>query len=167
MGVILWVIYVYVCGKINKGFKHAWWKKPYLNEILLVLLVSTGNKQVLMVVDNDCAMILWDFQIQTDKQVMANQLDIVVVDKVDKKAVVIDVAASNGSNIKKEYEKLEKYLGQLERMCGVKSSVILLVIGALGAVNPKQEEWLQQIPGVPRPLVEDPCLLWFCIMFLI
>lgn len=36
---------------------------------------------------------------------------------------------------------------QLERMCEVKTSAILLVIDTLGAVNPKQEEWLQQIPG--------------------
>lgn len=29
---ILWVIYVKV--KINKRFKHAWWKKTCLNEIV-------------------------------------------------------------------------------------------------------------------------------------
>ena len=41
------------------------------------------------VVENDRAKILWDFQIQTDKQVMANQPDIVVVDKMQ--TAVIDV----------------------------------------------------------------------------
>lgn len=77
----------------------------------------------------------------------APNTDIVVVDEVDKKAVVIDVAATNDSNIgKKEHVKLENYLEQLEKMRGVKTSVILLVIRALGAVNPKQQEWLQQIP---------------------
>lgn len=34
-----------------------------------------------MVVDNNCVMILWAFQIQTDKQVMANQSDILVVEE--------------------------------------------------------------------------------------
>lgn len=43
-------------------------------------------------VRNDRAKILWDLQIQTDKQVVANQPDIVVVEKQKKTAVVIDVA---------------------------------------------------------------------------
>lgn len=56
------------------------------------------------------AKILWDFQIQMDRQVLANQLDIVVGDNEQKAAVVIDVAVPSDSNImKKEYEKLEKY----------------------------------------------------------
>ena len=42
------------------------------------------------VVENDRAKTLQDFQIQTDKQVMANQPDIVVVDKLQRKAVVTD-----------------------------------------------------------------------------
>jgi len=53
------------------------------------------------VVEKDRTKILWDFQIQTDKQVMANQPDIVVCDKLQKKAVVIDVAAPSDNNIKK------------------------------------------------------------------
>ncbi|XP_076747360.1 uncharacterized protein LOC101485988 [Maylandia zebra] len=103
------------------------------------------------VVENDRAKILWDFQIQTDKMVVANQPDIVVVDKQKKTAVVIDVAVPNDSNIrKKEHEKLEKYQGlreELERMWRVKVTVVPVVIGALGAVTPKLGEWLQQIPG--------------------
>ncbi|KAI3361747.1 hypothetical protein L3Q82_001956 [Scortum barcoo] len=80
------------------------------------------------VVENDRAKILWDIQIQTqtDKQGMVNQPDIVVVDKEQ--------------NIRKRgHKKLEKYQGlreELERMCGMKTSVI-----------PKLDEWLQQIPG--------------------
>ena len=65
-----------------------------------------------------------NFQIQTDRQVLANQPDVVVVDKDQKTAVVIDVAVPSDSNIrKKEYEKLEKYQGlkeELERMWKVK-----------------------------------------------
>lgn len=37
-------------------------------------------------------MVLWDFDIQTEKLVMTNQLDMVVVDKQRKKAIVIAVA---------------------------------------------------------------------------
>ena len=46
---------------------------------------------------------------KTDKMVMANQPDIVVVDKHQRTAVVIDVAIPRDSNIrKKEQEKMEK-----------------------------------------------------------
>lgn len=52
------------------------------------------------------------FQIQTTRQVLVNQPDIIVVDTDQKKAVAIDVVVPSNSNIKKEdYEKLEKYQG--------------------------------------------------------
>lgn len=41
-------------------------------------------------------------QIQTGEQVMVKQPDSVVLDKVDKNAVVIDVAVQNNNNIRKE-----------------------------------------------------------------
>ena len=64
------------------------------------------------VLENERAKILWDFQIQTGKLVMANQSDTVVVDKLQKKAVVIDVAVPSDSNIKKkEDKKLENNQG--------------------------------------------------------
>ncbi|MDG2555549.1 hypothetical protein P7M41_26505, partial [Vibrio parahaemolyticus] len=53
---------------------------------------SQSHNEGHKVVENGRAKILWDFQIQTDKLVMANQLDIMLVDKQQKKAVVIDVA---------------------------------------------------------------------------
>ena len=73
--------------------------------------------------------------------VVANQPDIVMVDKQQMKAVVIDVPIPSDSNIRrKEQEKFEIYQGlkaELERMWGVKPSVVLVVKGALGTVIPK------------------------------
>lgn len=61
------------------------------------------------VVEIDQPKILWDFQIQIDKQLMANQPDIVEVDKQRRMTPVIDVAIPNDRNTrKKEHEKLEK-----------------------------------------------------------
>ncbi|KAF7666152.1 hypothetical protein LDENG_00119050 [Lucifuga dentata] len=75
----------------------------------------------------------------------------VVVDKEQKRAVVIDVAVPADSNIrKKEHKKIKKYQGlkeELECTWKVKSKVVPVVIGALGAVTPKLGEWLQEIPG--------------------
>ena len=41
---------------------------------------------------------------------------------------------------------------KLERTRKVKAKVVPVVIGALGAVTPKLEEWLQQIPGTTSEL---------------
>uniref|UniRef100_A0A8C8DT49 Uncharacterized protein n=1 Tax=Oryzias sinensis TaxID=183150 RepID=A0A8C8DT49_9TELE len=63
------------------------------------------------------------------------------------KAVIL---ADDGNIRKKEHEKLEKYQRlreELEKAWKVKVTVVTVVIGALGAVTPKLEEWLQQIPG--------------------
>lgn len=79
------------------------------------------------VVENDRGKVLRDFQTQTDKR-DSEPAVIVVVDKHYKKAVVINVAVLNNKNIRKrEEEKLEKYeglRGQLERMQGVKTTVV-------------------------------------------
>ncbi|KAF7650224.1 hypothetical protein LDENG_00129190, partial [Lucifuga dentata] len=103
------------------------------------------------VVENGRAKVLWDFKFQTDKQLLANQPDMVVVDKQQKRAVVIDVAVPADSNIrKKEHQKIQRYQGlkeELERTWKVKSKVVPVVTGALRAVTPKLGEWLQGIPG--------------------
>lgn len=92
---------------------------------------------------------------------MANQPDIVVVDKLQGKAVVVDIAIPSDGNIrKKEHEKLEKYQGlkeELEKAWRVKAVVVPVVIGALGAVTPKLEEWLEQIPGTTSDISVQKC----------
>lgn len=53
-----------------------------------------------------------DWKFQTDRQVLANQSDIMVVDKEDMIVVEINVVIpSNGNITTKEHEKLEKYQG--------------------------------------------------------
>lgn len=60
----------------------------------------------LRVVENDQAKILWDFKIHTDKLAMANQPDILLVDKQSNKAIVVHVAIPNESkNQEKEIRK--------------------------------------------------------------
>ncbi|XP_051929435.1 uncharacterized protein LOC127605701 [Hippocampus zosterae] len=61
---------------------------------------------------------------------------------------------------KKEHEKLEKYQGlreELERAWKVKVTVVPVVVGALGAVTPKLDEWLQQIPGTTLDISVQKC----------
>lgn len=91
------------------------------------------------VVKNRQAKVLRDFQVQTDKLVAANQADKVVVNKQLMKAMLIDVASD--SEVKREeYEMLKKYNGlkeELKWMWGVKATVVAVVIGAHGDVNPQ------------------------------
>lgn len=46
---------------------------------------------MIRMVENDQAKILWDFQVRSDKLVV-NQPDIMLIEKKQKRAVVIDVA---------------------------------------------------------------------------
>lgn len=65
------------------------------------------------VVENDKAKILWDFQIQTIKLVMANQPDVVVVDKHPKKTVVINVSIPNDSHMQnKQHKKFDSAMAE-------------------------------------------------------
>lgn len=92
------------------------------------------------VVENDQAKLLWDFKTQTDKLVVANQPDVVVLDFLDKKAVVTDIGMTWYCNIwQKEHEKLEKHQRLregLKKLCKVKATVVPVVIRALAAVLP-------------------------------
>lgn len=66
----------------------------------------------------------------------------------DSQSVVTDVAILRDGNIRKrEQEKLGK-------MCDVKETVVLVLIGALGGVQPKLGKWLQQIPETSRISVQ-------------
>lgn len=81
-----------------------------------------------------------------DKKVLANQPDIVVVDKKHKGAVVIDTAVPTDTNLKKnEYEKQEKYQSlkeELETMWKVKAKAVPVAVETLEAVV--QLEFLHQ-----------------------
>lgn len=54
--------------------------------------------------------IYWDNPIQTDKTIIANRPDIVLVNKGTKETFLIDVAIPNDNNVEAKYnEKMEKY----------------------------------------------------------
>ena len=62
------------------------------------------------VLENDKCKILWDFAIQTDKEIEHQRPDIVAIDKEKKECKIIDIAVHRDQNIKvKELEKITKY----------------------------------------------------------
>ena len=125
------LVYRNLCAQYGIRQPEKWWEMPdKVNE-------------------NDRAKILWDFYIRTDKHVLANKPDIVVIDKAQKTASIIDIAVPNDSNIaSKEKEKVEKYQPlreEIERCWNVKATVTPIVIGGLGAVTPAHQRWLSGV----------------------
>ena len=62
------------------------------------------------VLENDKCKILWDFAIQTDKEIGHRRIDIAVIDKGKRECKIINIAVLGDQNIKvKELEKNTKY----------------------------------------------------------
>lgn len=60
-------------------------------------------------IENDQTKILWSFQVQTDKMLMTNQLKMVMVNKQERKPIVINIR-------RKQHEMLEEYQGLKEEL---------------------------------------------------
>ena len=90
------------------------------------------------VIENDIVKILWDVCIQVDTQIEHRTTDIVVMDKNTNKCLIIDVPCPVDNNlILKRNEKLDNYSElQLEiaRMWGKETSIVPIIIGALGSI---------------------------------
>ena len=96
-------------------------------------------------------MILWDMPIQTDKEIKANRPDIVVKNKKEKTCLLIDMSIPTERNTSlKTTEKLSKYKDleiEIQRMWGMKTTTIPVVVGALGLIKKGMEKYVKQIPG--------------------
>ncbi|KAJ8040969.1 hypothetical protein HOLleu_15434 [Holothuria leucospilota] len=107
-----------------------------------------------LVEENDKAKILWDFEIRTDRVMTARRPDLVIIDKGNKIATIVDVAVPSDTNIeRKEREKIEKYQDlrlEVQRMWDVKAKVVPVVVGALGATTQNLDKHLEEIPGIHK-----------------
>ena len=84
--------------------------------------------------------ILWNFSVQTDHRINNNKPDIIMVDKIKKEAIIIDVAIPNDMNIaRKRLEKLQNYtdlsveIKTLWRLSKV--DIVPVIIGAAGMIH--------------------------------
>ena len=86
---------------------------------------------------NDHANILWDFPIQTDKHLLYNWPDIMLINYKEQTSLINDILVPRDENIQdKKFEKIDKYQSfkiELEQLWKVKIVVIPAVVGALGA----------------------------------
>ena len=90
-------------------------------------------------------------QVHTDKTIEANKPDIIIKDKQEKTCMLIDMAIPSDRNTSvKVAEKLSKYKDleiEITKMWGLKTTVVPVVIGALGAVKEGIEKHIDKIPG--------------------
>ena len=106
------------------------------------------------VIINQSVEIIYDQVISTDRPIGANRPDIIVKDVAKKKALIIDVSCPCDTNlVKKEAEKIAKYgnlKAELQKMWGVKCTIIPVVVGGLGGVTKEIQSHLSKIPGTPE-----------------
>ena len=95
--------------------------------------------------------LLWDMTLNTDRQVGANRPDIVLRDKASKKTYIIDISCPSDKNVtSNENEKVAKYSGlrvELGKMWDSECVVIPVVVGGLGVISEKFQDYLKMIPA--------------------
>ena len=102
------------------------------------------------VIDTKGYKILWDFTIQCDTKIEARQPDIVLIDKTMKEVNIADVTIPGDERVdERELGKIEKYKvlkDEIARMWDMKEViVILVVVGALGAISTGFEKYIAAI----------------------
>ena len=99
------------------------------------------------VVENEDAKVLWDFKIQVDKFTEARQPDIILVRKKKKECVIIDIAGDIRTQSKKDekIEKCEDLRREISKLWGVQTTVISIIIGALGTITDRLTSFLAMV----------------------
>ena len=102
------------------------------------------------VVESENSQRLWDFTVQCARKILPRRPDIVFIDRKEREVVIIDVALPGDDRVKdKELEKVKKYRLLKDEIAKVwytrKVIVVLVVIGALGAVSVKFKKYMKQI----------------------
>ena len=109
--------------------------------------------------------LLWDFKIQTDNKIEHNKPDIVILDKIERKFLIIDVACPLDIGVKgKDKEKIENYQylkRELKRIWKLsRITVVPVIIGTLGTASKDIEKWLAEIVVTCRlKSLQIACLL--------
>ena len=96
--------------------------------------------------------IWWDRAVETTTKLEHNRPDVVVVDRVRKRWVIVDFSVPWDKNVwGRENEKVEKYsplAREVRRVHGVQTRVVPIVVGALGVVTTRLGGYLKEL-GIP------------------
>jgi hypothetical protein len=112
---------------------------------------NNNNNNNKPVTEHEDVTVLCNQGIQTDREVLANRPDIIIINKKDKTCLLIDVAMPSDKNvIQKEAERKLKYKNlsiEIQRMWNMKCFVIPVIIGATGIVSKSLQKYLKTMPG--------------------
>ena len=109
--------------------------------------------------------VLWDMNIQTDKEIECSRPDIMVLEKKKRRCLIIDVACPFDTRLlKKEQEKIEKYQDlkrEIKRIWQCQDVIIIpVIIGALGTVHKNFERWIKKLEiTIDFAKLQKACLL--------
>ena len=98
------------------------------------------------VLENQEVKLLWDWNVQTDREIEHRRPDILLIKKESNECMIIDVANPGDHNVeKKQFEKINNYAElrlEISRMWNKKTTVVPVIIGALGSVPHKLGKYL-------------------------
>ena len=101
------------------------------------------------VMENDKVKLLYDFTLQTDREIHHRKPDLVLLKKESRDCFIVDVAIPGDHRIDiKEVEKIDNYSElrlEISRMWNVSCKVIPVVIGALGSTSRRLQSFLNQL----------------------
>ena len=102
------------------------------------------------VLENSRALLYWDRSIITDRTIVANKPDIVLVDRSQRRAVLVDVTIPHDENlVKAEKDKVTKYLDlahEVTAMWNVDSTdIVPIVVSANGLIAKSLDQHLQRL----------------------
>lgn len=102
------------------------------------------------VLENSRALLYWDRSIITDRTIVANKPDIVLVDRSQRRAVLVDVTIPHDENlVKAEKDKVTKYLDlahEVTAMWDVDSTdIVPIVVSANGLIAKSLDQHLERL----------------------
>ena len=116
-------------------------------------------------VEKDDITIMWDSSIITEKKIVANRPDVMIHNRKEKSATLIDFSVPNDINIvAKIAEKLIKYRDlevEVKKCWNLKTAkTVPVVIGALGTVSTDHKQYLKSLSkNIDAKLVQKIALL--------
>ena len=121
-----------LCGKYGFDRSEQWWQHKVETDL-----------------ENETSKILWDFNIYTDRAIHHRRPDIVLIDKVDNKVKIIDIAVPWDANIESKYrEKVDHYKDlaiELSRLWQKQVTIIPVIVGSLGCVKSNLDKALKDL----------------------
>ena len=106
--------------------------------------------QPTQVAENNSTKILWNFSIQSDHEVLNNKHDIIMVDKINKTANLIEVAVPNDYNIcNKRLQKIRAYTnlsGEIKTLWNLnKVQITPVIVGAMGTFYKRFDDVISKL----------------------